>query len=70
MIRSAWAFISIFFIILLCGYKLFSCLTNSGPKSALISRLRGNDDGERFVNPAEAGGKQPKGDSDPAFIMQ
>ena len=54
----------------LCGYKLFSCLTNSGPESSLTSRLRGSDDGERFVIPAEAGGKRPAGDSDPAFIMQ
>ena len=42
-----------------CGYKLFSCLTNSGPESPsgrlAYSRLRGSDDGERFVIPAEAG---------------
>jgi hypothetical protein len=47
-----------------CGYKLFSRLTNFGPESpsgrfcperVLNTRLRGSDNGERFVIPAEAG---------------
>ena len=45
------------------GYKLFSGL------NILDSRLRGSDSDEGFVIPAEAGGKQPLGDSDSVFIL-
>ena len=52
------------FFKILCGYKLFSCLIldRSFPLviytlflRVLTSRLRGSDNGERFVIPAEAG---------------
>ena len=47
--------------LLCCSYKLFLCLNNSGPESSLTSRLRGSDNSERFVIPAQAGIQDIKG---------
>jgi hypothetical protein len=37
---------------------------------SLDSRLRGSEGAVWFVIPAEAGGKRPKGDSEPVFVQQ